>query len=470
MKKSFLSNLITYLVLFFLLLVSAQSVTYSLFYILSQFLSDGATAVISFTAFVLLTLGLVKLNIPSIFPAAPQNTATYAGCIILIGVILRAVLAVALWPEQSSDSATYIQLAQNLIEKGEYTVAGTYAYWPPGLPLFYAVYFKYLSWIDLNIFIKLTNILLYVAISALAYLFSTRFLDRRSALFTLAILAIWPDYIALTLVASKEHFVILLLLLAAFLYQSTEKVSLNILIAGISLGLACLFQPGCLPFVAFFIFYEIVCGTSGLKSAGRLFVLILFMCIAISPWSYRNYQVLNEFVPISSNGGYNLYRANNPLATGGYTDRGEVDLSHLDELEQSKQGKELALKWIKEEPLDFFMLTLTKQYLFLGDNSSGVFAALKRGLDWNGWKYNLPKLIANLYWILLWLIIAAGLVKYFRYFLSPNYLILPAMCFLYFYFIHSIFESSSKYHVPGIAFLAIVAGHIVHLLTKKDER
>jgi hypothetical protein len=58
----------------------------------------------------------------------------------------------------------------------------------------------------------------------------------------------------------------------------------------------------------------------------RLAVITLAMAAVIAPWSMRNYSILKEFVVISTNGGDVFYRANNPLATGGYVQRGEKDL------------------------------------------------------------------------------------------------------------------------------------------------
>ena len=42
--------------------------------------------------------------------------------------------------------------------------------------------------------------------------------------------------------------------------------------------------------------------------------IFLPLIIVVSPWTIRNYVILNEFVPIAANGGSGFYGANNPLS------------------------------------------------------------------------------------------------------------------------------------------------------------
>jgi hypothetical protein len=56
-------------------------------------------------------------------------------------------------------------------------------------------------------------------------------------------------------------------------------------------------------------------------------VAVIMAFAVVAPWSIRNYRVFDAFVPISTNGGGVFYLANNPLATGHYTDIGEPDLT-----------------------------------------------------------------------------------------------------------------------------------------------
>lgn len=46
--------------------------------------------------------------------------------------------------------------------------------------------------------------------------------------------------------------------------------------------------------------------------------LVLGLVLAVLPWTWRNYRVLDALVPISTNPGINFYMGNNPAATGGF--------------------------------------------------------------------------------------------------------------------------------------------------------
>src|SRR5205823_4707762 len=116
------------------------------------------------------------------------------------------------------------------------------------------------------------------------------------------------------------------------------------------------------------------------------------------------------FVVISTNGGDVFYRANNPLATGGYIQRGEKDLVSLDvgEVERSRMGYELGKSWIRQNPDAFLALAMKKQILFLGDDAIGAYESLKRATDSNTLAYVGAKAVSNAFWLLLWLAIFAA--------------------------------------------------------------
>ena len=153
-----------------------------------------------------------------------------------------------------------------------------------------------------------------------------------------------------------------------------------------------------------FFWLGLILGTATLiKTTGSLIILALFLglaiekkhrfkyikaavimgfgfFIAISPWLIRNYIVFNKPLMIASNFGYNLWRGNNPFASGTeYQPNGEVSESALSEeyreyLRQNRPQQEIAMdkfyfneaiKCIKHDPVRYIKLILKRIFYFI---------------------------------------------------------------------------------------------------------
>lgn len=395
--------------------------------------------------------------------SAPDRRTWIAG-VLIAGILVRAAWFVLFPAEQTSDAGTYFKLAAKLARGEAYAVAGMQSYWPPGYPLFLSLLFGVLGakpWVPFAL-----NLVLFSAAVMVVFRLAAETSGDLTGRLAVLVLAAWPTYVASAGIASKEVLLILLIPLAVWLYvrgvraQAVSAASLYAAAAGVVLGFGALAQPSVQFFPAVFVIYEAAAGTWKRRLALRAGAVILAMAAVIGPWTIRNYTVLNAFVPISTNGGTNFYKANNPWATGAYAVRGEKDLGHLGEVEASAEGYRLGMEWIKANPLGFLVLSFKKQVLFLGDDSEGIYTTLKKGLGIGGGKYVVLKALANAYWFALWCALFAALlcrrdwVRAYR-----QELLLMVLGFLYLYGIHSIFESSSKYHVPAIGLLAIVVAH-----------
>jgi hypothetical protein len=184
-------------------------------------------------------------------------------------------------------------------------------------------------------------------------------------------------------------------------------------------------------------------------------LLLLGAALVIAPWTMRNYQVLGGFKLVSTNGGGNFYRANNPLATGGYTPVGAIDLSQMSELDSDRVGKELGIRWIKEHPLPFLGLLVEKELRFMGDDAGGVYATFQ------GEKENRRqvlyfglKMASNLWWLAVWAAIAALVIAGARL----GQAAFLAWGWIYLFALHSVFESAGKYHVPILWIPCVMLG------------
>ena len=115
-------------------------------------------------------------------------------------------------------------------------------------------------------------------------------------------------------------------------------------------------------------------------------VTLLVAVATVAPWTIRNYRVLDAFVPVSTNGGSVFYLANNPLATGGYTEAGERDLAALlaDEVAWNQTGITWGIEWIRQHPGDFARLAVQKQAILTGSDDHWLYWAVARGLGYTG--------------------------------------------------------------------------------------
>ena len=368
--------------------------------------------------------------------------------IVIFGIVIRVAWMLIFPAVPSSDGAVYLELAGSLLNEGRFEVAGTRAYWPPGYSLFLV---PWLAVFPDSLVIAVSQLVLYAIGGFGCFKLAERLSGWRSGYLALVLFSIWPNLVALAGTPRKEMLIIALLPWVCYFLISKSIGA--IILAGCCFGFAILVQPSLqllLPVTLIIIVLA--------RGQGRYLNAIIFVIASatvVLPWSMRNVDVLGKFVLVSTNGGSNLYRANNPMATGGYTPRGEVDTSHLGEIEEDRTAKELAVTWITENPLKFAVLAIEKQVRFMGDDAVGVYASLKLGKgSESALTYAAIKLFSNLWWVSIWLIAATLALKKSK---NENYHYLM-IGWLYLFSIHSIFEADGKYHVPMLWVLCVWMG------------
>lgn len=357
---------------------------------------------------------------------------------LAIGIFLRIIWIYSFPATPSSDGASYLQLAQGLLINNHYETAGTRAYWPPGYPLFLVPWLKIFP---SGIAITISQLFLYVVGAIGCYKLAEQYSGKRAAIIAALIFSTWPNLIALVGTPQKEC---VILALFPWITLWIIKPNLNAKIAsGLALGFTVLVQPSLQLLLPIAVIYPILANHPKRALSATLICLAALTCI--TPWTLRNFIVFDKFILVSTNGGSNLYRANNEMATGGYTERGTIDLSNLGELEQDKTGKRLAVDWILSNPHSFARLAIEKQFRFMGDDSFGIYATLKTGKGTNDTSiYIFFKLLANIWWLAIWLAIALLAIQQKKP-LANNLLIL---FWLYLFALHSAFEADGKYHIP----------------------
>lgn len=378
--------------------------------------------------------------------------------VILLGLALRLAWVLLFPAPFTSDGWSYYDLARRLARGQPFqTPTGGWAEWPPGYPFLLLVLFKLLGvgpWA-----VTIANLLLFTATVPVVHALARRLGGEGTARLSTLLLALWPNLVTSAGLASKEMVITFLLPLTLLLYLTADGRPRGWawrLGAGLTLGYAILTQPALILFAGFVPIYELLLRTPLPRTAGRLALVLLGAAAVVSPWSWRNQRVLGEVVPVSTNGGSVFYRANNPLATGGWIRHGERRLDGYDELTGSKLGYQWGKEWIRDNPGAFLRLALTKQTLFLGDDATGVYETLKRGLKISGGLYAGLKLVVNAWWWALWALVLAAFLLRPDLARRPEALLF-LLCVLYFWGIDSVFESGARHHVPLVGLLAVLA-------------
>jgi len=381
----------------------------------------------------------------------------------IVGILLRLGWMIAYPAPQRSDYGTYFNLARGLAVSQQYGSSGSdLAFWPPGYPFFLSLFLRLFGvhgWVP-----EFANIVIFLITLTVVQRLAVRIGGAPVGRLATLVLVLWPTYFMCGSLASKELLVVCLLPLSFLAYvNSAEGTRPNARIAwalltGALLGFTGLTQPSLLLLPGVLIGYDWLRKERMLWSLARIACVALAMFLVILPWMLRNHQVLGAWIPVSTNGGDVFYRANNDQATGAYAEAPIRKFVDLDEVNRSRLGYQLGIDWIRNNPDRFLLLAVRKQVLFLGDDSTGAYETLKRGLGIGGMRYAIWKGISNLYWLCIWMIMFAAFAIHAKGELSSKPEVSMVMlAVLYLYSIHSVFESGGKYHVPLIALFAIIA-------------
>ena len=386
----------------------------------------------------------------------------WLAAVITGGAALRIAWVLLFPAPYTSDGADYYHLGAHLARGEAYHSAAGYAEWPPGYPLVLALHFAVLGVGSLGV--TVANLLLFAGAVLVVFALARRLTGEGPARLATLLLALWPNLVAAAGVASKEMVLVFLLPALLLLYLRGLRIgeartpagrTAAALGAGLVLGFSILTQPGILLMVAAFPLFELLRRTPLPRFAVTMLLLAAGTAVVIAPWTLRNYRLFHQPVLVSTNGGSVFYRANNPLATGGFIPNGERSLKGYDEITANRLGYQWGKEWIRDHPGQFLRLALRKQVLFLGDDAGNVYETLKRGLGMGGAFYALAKLAANAWWWGVWvLVLAAFLVRRWH---QRQEVVLFLLVILYFWAIDSIFESGSRHHLPIVGLLAILA-------------
>jgi len=187
---------------------------------------------------------------------------------------------------------------------------------------------------------------------------------QRVAVLTGLGLAFYPHliYFGAWLIAEALYLALLALALLVAVKLQKRPAPRNFVLLGALLGLGALAKPAALLLVPLFVLWTwLAPPVRPLRqrlARGLLFVLVCGLVIA--PWTVRNYLVFQDFVPISTNGGYTFYGANNADAFGGHREGFPLPIAGLTQPQAEREYYRLGIEWITHHPAGFARLVARK--------------------------------------------------------------------------------------------------------------
>lgn len=392
----------------------------------------------------------------------------YKNLWILVLIILLALILRLLWISNVptvpvSDFLQYHKAAISLISGRGYRIYGHIsAYEPVGYSLFLGFIYSIFGssfWVA-----KMANVILGCISLIFIYLIAKKSIDKKAAYACTLIYGILPLAIIYTSVISTEIIFTTLYIILLYIIQHRERSKYNNIILGILLGVLTLIKPYMMIYQSVIFFIDIVGLRSFKKTVVNFIIITGVLILTISPWTIRNYIVFHKLIPVSTNGGYNLYINNNPEAIGAWRNpekiKGSIILKYKnksdnfwDEIKVDEDGKKAALIWIKNNPSSFITLGFKKvKNTFLTSDSgfwstdylsTGAKSRYKNGLEFINKRLHFFTVITIFVYFAI--LVANRLCKKYQHSMIHITIILNILFFLTITFV---FEGQPRYLFP----------------------
>ncbi len=170
--------------------------------------------------------------------------------------------------------------------------------------------------------ILFVQVLLSLIIIACLYYFTKKHFSERSAVWAAWIYAIIPEFIIapnLIALVTLYHLFTILLFISLYRFRKNENFTSFLYLGLVSIVLVYLRSE----FILLFLIILLLMFRTHNKR--YVFFTFIFVLLSIIPWQVRNYTVFNKPFIMSTNGGLNLYRGNNPFEIGFQGDKTLTD-------------------------------------------------------------------------------------------------------------------------------------------------
>ena len=271
-----------------------------------------------------------------------------------------------------SDFYYYYTMAKNVANGLEW--GNTYT--AVGYSIFLGFIFKVFG--SSLIIVKIVNLILVTMNNILFFKIlkkvNIKEIDRK-IIFALFIL--FPSNLYYISLVAGELLFTFILLLATYIYFSEMKY--KYVFIGILTGLNTMIKPFFIVFFFAIFLVDLIVDKKLYAAIKNCIIILIFSALVISPWIYRNTQLVGQFTYVSNNGGKVLYINNNSQNTSGrWMEASDVENSivNTDEFksanvtEQNKMFSNAAKKWIISHPKEFLILGTKRidNLYFAGDD------------------------------------------------------------------------------------------------------
>ncbi|MFC1501209.1 tetratricopeptide repeat protein [Elusimicrobiota bacterium] len=382
-----------------------------------------------------------------------------------------------------------VQIAGGDIFGGKkiFTMAPLYAYF---LALIYVIFGNnYLSAIIIQIIVGSLS-------CVLIFLVAKKYFDKKTAIISSVIAALYPIFIFYDATLLKENLMIFFTLLFVFVYPmetaSTQKSEIQkfdrknillLLLAGTFIGIHSLMRPNIFALIPLIFLYELFyLKTDKYFLFKKFIILFIGIFIIVFPVSLRNKIVGGEFVVTVASSGMNFWTGNNISANGTYQGASfitseEPEYEEEDfRLEASKRsGRDLTIKqasrfWLNEG-LDFISKHPKRYIWLLYRKILGFFHNIELPTDLNYYfgkdfsailKYNI---------ISFGLIVPFALIGIYITFRKKNINYMFLSVILYNLISSLIFFNTSRYRLPAVPIFIIYNAYFLSFFLKaRSER
>lgn len=404
---------------------------------------------------------LFERDILRLFRLSPNR---YVALIIGLQVIFAILYIINVDYIPDRDFEWYHLQATNLAAgAGVVSPAGEpTAYWPIGYPLLLSPLYRIFG---VHVLVaQLFNIILICLITLFTFLSVRNFFDDKTARRSILVLIFLPSLTFYSIIPMADMPFALFVIMILY-FATLKRALLNTIVIGVIFGCAVLTRP----IVALFpIFLGIHFLLRGWNWKATLLHILLIMCIGevmLLPWQIRNYNVFNEFIPFSTNGGIQLWMGNNSNASGSYigteayiTAEEREWMKSLTESQRDRFAQGKGIAWVKERPFRAILIWPKKVlHLYYKDSKCityGLYATYDR---FSPAVLSAMIVVTEGYYYSLLLSFLTAIVILIKREKMSSRVWWIAGTVLYFTGIHLPFVTEGRYHLPLIPLFALGA-------------
>ena len=292
----------------------------------------------------------------------------------------------------------HVKIADNILAGKGYSfhwyglgAAGEGSFMPPvyvAVVLMAKIAFPSMPWLAIQIF----QALLSAGTAVLVYFIGREIFTELVGVIASFLVAVYPPALGYVLDIQTlilETFLVTFTVLAGIYwrkYGTWKQAS----VLGFSLGLAVLSRSNLILLLPLFFIWMVLCHRR--RRAIHFMVLAGVFSLTLGPWVVRNYLVHQEFVLVSTEGGFTLFQGNNANATGVYSGRGGViweqypglakELAPLDEAARDKRLYQESIAFIRTHPQETFSLAFKKFVYFCWFKPRYIEGGISGGYPW----------------------------------------------------------------------------------------